>query len=532
MGIVNPHIQVHARPSITLVAKIVGLGLVDGLGLWAALVLMGDRAWGLLAALAVGLVAINLVVWVDRLFPYRYLLPGLVFMVATVVYPILYTVVISTTNYGTGHILTKQQAIAQITGRHEIVPGGRSLPFDAFRDPDGRLALLLYDEGKLLWGVLRGDPADVVVVRPLEPSEAELVDADGDGRPERVGPFEVLSRRELLQATTTLQQVVVDDGRSHFSMRSVSQFVQAAPRYRYDPSQDAIVDLKTNTVYRAVDGFFVSPEGQRLTPGFRASVGLDNYRRLFTNPQIAGPFLRVLVWTLEWAALSVVTTFTLGLFLAVLLNDPFLRFRTFYRTVLIIPYALPAFISALVWRGLYNTELGVINRWLGQLLGVQIPWLQDPFWAKVALIILNLWLGFPYMMVVSLGALQSIPSELYEAATVDGASPWQQFRWVTFPLLLIAVAPLLVASFAFNFNNFVVIYLLTEGRPPIPGAQTPAGATDILISYTYRLAFESGWGADYGLASAVAILIFFFVGTLSYFNFKWTRALEEVRQSV
>ena len=135
-------------------------------------------------------------------------------------------------------------------------------------------------------------------------------------------------------------------------------------------------------------------------------------------------------------------------------------------------------------------------------------------------------------MLINLGSLQSIPNELYEAARVDGASGWQQFWHVTLPLLLVSVAPLLVSCFAFNFNNFGVIYLVTQGRPPIPGARTPAGATDILITYTYRLAFESGSGTDYGLASAVTILIFLIVGTLSWFNFRFTGTLEEVRENV
>src|SRR5690606_10376996 len=148
--------------------------------------------------------------------------------------------------------------------------------------------------------------------------------------------------------------------------------------------------------------------------------------------------------------------------------------------------------------GLLNTEVGVINDILQGLFGIgRIPWLQNPFWARVALFLVNLWLGYPYMMIVTLGALQSIPSELYEAALVDGARPWDVLRTVTLPLLMVAVSPLLVGSFAFNFNNFNVIYLVTGGGPPMAGAQTPAGHTDILISYTYRLAFQGGQGTQF-----------------------------------
>jgi maltose/maltodextrin transport system permease protein len=215
------------------------------------------------------------------------------------------------------------------------------------------------------------------------------------------------------------------------------------------------------------------------------------------------------------------------------LNDRKLRGTKIYRTLLIIPWAIPAFISVLVWRnGMFNETYGILNRFLFQgLLGFEEPirWLSDPFWAKVSVLTVNTWLGFPYMMTVSLGALQSIPGELYEAASIDGARRWQKFWKITFPLLMVSVAPLLVGTFAFNFNNFVGIYLLTEGGPAIPGSTTPAGATDILISYTYKLAFY-GRGQDFGFASAISIIIFGLVAGFSWLNFKLSGAFEEVRR--
>jgi ABC-type sugar transport system permease subunit len=315
-------------------------------------------------------------------------------------------------------------------------------------------------------------------------------------------------------------------------MRNINYFGVYRPQYQYSRERDELLDLESGIIYQPVLGYFQAPDGTRLTPGFREIIGFHNFSKLLTNPQVTGPFIRVFIWTVQWALLSVATTFSVGLFLAILLNDPHLRLRRFYRSVLILPYAVPAFISALIWRGLFHTELGVINRVLQATIGSGVPWLQDPVWAKVALVILNLWLGFPYMMIVCLGALQSIDVEMYEAALVDGASSWQQFRHITLPLLMVSVGPLLISSFSFNFNNFSVIYLLTRGRPPIVGAQTPAGHTDILISYTYRLAFESGRGVDYGLASAVTLVIFLITGAITFFNFRFTGALEEVRKNV
>jgi arabinogalactan oligomer/maltooligosaccharide transport system permease protein len=176
-----------------------------------------------------------------------------------------------------------------------------------------------------------------------------------------------------------------------------------------------------------------------------------------------------------------------------------------------------------VWQGLLNDDFGVVNR----VFHLHVPWLFDANWAKVSVLLVSTWLTFPYFFLVSMGALQSIPGELVEAARVDGGGAWQVFRRVTLPLLLVAVAPLMIASFAYNFNNFGNIYLLTGGGPAASD-NSIAGATDILISYTYKLAFVSGKGQDYGLAAAVSILIFLVVAVIAGISFSRTRALENL----
>src|SRR5512143_472733 len=162
-----------------------------------------------------------------------------------------------------------------------------------------------------------------------------------------------------------------------------------------------------------------------------------------------------------------------------------------------------------MWCGMLTPEFGVANRFLKTMIRVAPHWTTAPFWAQVAILRVNLWLGYPYFMLVASGALQSIPSDIYEAAMIDGATGWQRFRRITLPLLLVAVGPLMIASYVFNFNNFNLIYLFIGGGPPIAGATTNAGHTDILISYVYKLAFESGGrGVQYGYASAITIIIF------------------------
>jgi len=517
--------RVADTPLPGLIAKVALLGLLNAVAIWAIFVLVGEGVYWLAIMLAAGCALIDWVFLTPRLFAWRYLIPGLIFMAAMVVYPICYTVAVAFTNYGTGHVLTKEQVIENYVARFTLQEEMPEYQTTIYRSEDGKFAVFLVGPGG---ENLIGMDGEVTALDDT----ALSIEGDRDGVPERIGPYQQLGILELFQHMSSLEALEFHFEDSVIRMRSVDRFATYAPQYHYDEELDALVDCSTGKAFIAKQGAFLAEDGEALDVGYRAPVGWSNFSRLLRSLQVSGPFLRVFVWTFEWAALSVLTTFGLGLLLAVILNDNKMKFKGFYRVLLLIPYAMPVFISALIWRGLLNTEVGLVNDVLQSLFGVWVPWLQDPFWAKVALVIVNLWLGFPYMMLINLGSLQSIPDELYEAARVDGASGWQQFWHVTLPLLLVSVAPLLVSCFAFNFNNFGVIYLVTQGRPPIPGARTPAGATDILITYTYRLAFESGSGTDYGLASAVTILIFLIVGTLSWFNFRFTGTLEEVRENV
>ncbi len=210
--------------------------------------------------------------------------------------------------------------------------------------------------------------------------------------------------------------------------------------------------------------------------------------------------------------------------MAIALNSPRLRALRFYRLLIVLPYAMPSFAMLLVWRDMFNTDFGLINNLTGQ----SINWFGNVWTARFAVLLVQFWLGYPYMFLVCLGALQSIPADMTEAAAVDGARPYQAFRAVVFPLLLVAVAPLLIASFAFNFNNFNVIQLTTAGAP-FPPDNVKAGGTDLLVSYTYRLAFTEG-GAQYGFAAAISVLIFVIVAVFSIIGFRRTAALEEINR--
>ncbi|MGE0488431.1 MAG: carbohydrate ABC transporter permease [Vulcanimicrobiota bacterium] len=250
-------------------------------------------------------------------------------------------------------------------------------------------------------------------------------------------------------------------------------------------------------------------------------VGLKNFGKILAGPELQ-TFAKVLIWTLAWAAISVMASLAIGLLLSIPLNREDLKGAKVYRTLFIVPWAIPAFISVLMWQGLLNSDQGAFNMLLQGFGQEKIAWLDDPGWARFSVLLVNIWLGYPFMMTVCLGALQSIPKEIYEAADVDGASPWLQFRALTLPLLRSALVPVLVSSFAFNFNQFTAIYLLTEGGPTVPGSE--AGATDILLTYSYKLAFDL---YQYGTACAYAVFIFLIVAALSGANFRLTGAFED-----
>ncbi|MDR9452034.1 MAG: ABC transporter permease subunit, partial [Acidimicrobiia bacterium] len=413
---------------------------------------------------------------------------------------------------------TKEQALDGLTSRVSNVPGATRYRIVVLGGDGGTgdLALLLTDESENQFlGTLDG----------LEELTSDRIQMDADGKVTGVDGYTALALRDFADRQDELSNdfsVPTDQGTIRVITATSAALYEAV--FQYDEATDTIVNIETGVTYTELDGTFVSSTGERLTPGWVAVVGWDNFTRIVTSEAIRGPFVRVFLWNYAFAILSVAFTFILGMGLALVLNHPTLRGKRLYRALLVFPYALPSFMTALVWAGMLNQEYGILN----EILGANVPWLRDPWMAKASVLLVNLWLGFPYMFLITTGALQAIPKDLNEAAYVDGATSRQAFRRITFPLLLISVAPLLIASFAFNFNNFNIVYLLNGGGPPIAGAQTPAGHTDILISYTYRLAFESGSGQDYGLASAIAILIFLMVATISAISFRQTRALEDL----
>ncbi|MBT2684268.1 sugar ABC transporter permease [Bacillus sp. ISL-37] len=252
-------------------------------------------------------------------------------------------------------------------------------------------------------------------------------------------------------------------------------------------------------------------------------VGLKNFFDLFQLESWRQTFFSVLSWTIIWTFVATTFQVALGMFLAILVNQKDVKGKAIIRTVFILPWAVPAFVSILVFAGMFNESFGAINRDILGFFGIDpIPWMTEAMYTKVALIMIQTWLGFPFIFAMVTGVLQSIPEELYEAATVDGATNFQKFKNITLPLVLFATAPILITQYTFNFNNFNIIYLFNGGGPAVSGAN--AGGTDILISWIYSLTMTS---AQYSKAAAITMLLSLIVIGVALWQFKRTKSFQE-----
>ncbi len=509
-----------------LLIRLVFLAVLDIAVAWFAYQLMSLGYFPFGAAVLIIAVGINLIILINKAYPLRWMVVGLVLMVLFTIYPIVFTVWVSFTNYGEGHLVTQQQAIAQILKMKYLPEAGQSYKWTAYRSPEGEYALWLQDAAGNGYLAKPGET-------PIQPGpgEAGVGELDEKGIPKTIEGYQRLS--VLLAATDkNLTEILFGEAGKTIQIRSPREAAELLPLYVYDLEKDAMLNQETGVAYRNLRGKFTAPNGDTLQPGFIAPIGFSNFRDFFLSPALRGPLLRVTAWNFGFAFFSLLLNFSLGLAIAVLFNEPRFPFKKIIRSLLIIPYTVPALITILIWRGMMNPQLGVINRAMNTWFGWSPPWFTDEWWAKIAILLVNLWLSYPYFMLICSGSLQSISEDYYAAAQVDGASGWQQFRYITLPLLLVAVGPLLVASFTFNFNNFNLIYLFNAGGPPIAGSPTPAGHTDILISYVYNLAFSGSRGINYGFASAITIIIFFIVGAITLFQFRYTRMWEEVSENV
>ncbi len=250
-------------------------------------------------------------------------------------------------------------------------------------------------------------------------------------------------------------------------------------------------------------------------------VGLENFNELLSwstgGTNYSATFGEILTWTLIWAFFATFTNYFLGMLVAIMINKKGIRIKKFWRTCLVMTIAIPQFISLLYVSKMFAVN-GIVNGFLMELgwISQPLPFWTDPTWARVTVIIINIWIGIPYLMLVATGILMNIPADLYESAKIDGAGVWKQYTKITLPYMLFVTGPYLLTQFTGNMNNFNVIYLLTGGGPnstmPSPGGVS-AGHTDLLVTWLFKITNQGN--TDYGLGAVVGIMVFVVVAVLS-----------------
>jgi len=297
-------------------------------------------------------------------------------------------------------------------------------------------------------------------------------------------------------------------------MYSPSKYKQEAV-FKYILILPAVIVIFAVVIYPFIYNVVLSLSNMSMThfQDWRI-VGFEQYAKVFSESVFYGVLFKTILWTL----INVFFHVVIGVFLAVLLNR-YLPGKAIFRTLLIIPWAMPQYITALTWRGMFNYEYGAINLILSNWLNMpMIEWLKDPFYAFISCLLTNIWLGFPFMMVIAYGALQSIPKELYEAAEVDGATGWQKFWKITVPYLKPVMIPAIVLGVIWTFNNLNVMWLVSNGGEP-------SDKTHILVSYVYKAAFNL---YRYGYAAALSMVIFAILLSFSIIFIRRTKAVEGV----
>lgn len=478
-------------------------------------------------------VLFNYIYLSPKAYTYRYLFPGLIGFGLFVIFPLIYTFVIGFTQYDAKHLLTHHRVKADFLTQNYIPEGSVSYRYVLYREdgkPDNyRLWLESEDEPAgtkptQLWSEpfeLTSPDTTKFSANPLSTSSADIqlnpAPTSLTGTSLQLGEI----TKPKLYIPLKTHSFITPDG-SSVKLESLRSFTTLLPLWQ-ELDNEQLKNLQSGELITANTeaGHYQNQDGQQVGFGFRTWTGMDNYKRIIEDERVKGPFIKIFIWTIIFSAASVILTFALGMVLAVLLEWESLKGRKIYRTLLILPYAVPAFLSILVFKGMFNQEAGAINEMLSSLFNIKPEWITDPKLAKAMVLMVNVWLGYPYMMLICTGVLQSIPKQIYEASSIDGSNTIHDFFKLTLPLIITPLAPLLIASFAFNFNNFNLIFLLTQGGPKMVNSTGVAGETDILVTYTFNLAFMDS-GNNYGLACAIATILFAIVGTLAWINLKMT----------
>ncbi|PSV18765.1 maltose ABC transporter permease MalF [Photobacterium kishitanii] len=515
------------------------IALVNGY----ATVLMYAQGEVAFALLTVVLTALAVYIFgSSKTYAQRYIYPGIAGMIIFIIFPLLYTVSLAFTNYSATNQLTLERTQSILEQR--TFQAGKSYKFELYK-AGGGYQIIIDDDGKLLSTGLIDFNNKSVKLKPVAEAfgNTKPIKNYNESHPVAIKLEAIVQAfgkklpiKDIVKNRSQISSLILElpDG-NEIRMSGLRKFAADYPLFTMQSDNVTLLNNQTDQLYKPnMDTGFYQPVdskgefvGEHISPGFVVDVGIDNFKRVIEDDGIKEPFVGIFIWTVVFAFLAVALTLIVGMVLACIVQWEPLKGSGLYRILLILPYAVPSFISILIFKGLFNQSFGEINMLLSSIFGIKPAWFSDPVLSRLMVVIVNTWLGFPYMMILCMGLLKSIPDDLYEASAIDGASPFQNFIKITVPLMIKPLTPLLIASFAFNFNNFVMIQLLTGGGPNMVNTSEPAGYTDLLVSYTYRIAFEGGGGQDFGLAGAIATIIFVMVAGMALLNLKFTKLSQD-----
>lgn len=445
----------------------------------------------------------------NKAYVWRYIFPSLVGVSFFILLPIMYTLGLTFTNKSNLHLLAYSQAENYFLQQSYVAEGSTSFDLTIYEDGD-LFRLGLEDNDGQLYMTSEALPLDnteeIVVSLNQILAEPALEEAE---------------RKAIITYRQPLANIQLELPNGTLLIKSkLREYSEMYPLW-LEQSPGVLENQETGLKVTAnhETGFFEKENGEYVSPGFQVNIGLDNYVRVITDSDMLKPFISIFTWTIFFSLFSVAATFMIGITLASFVQWEPIKGRGIYQLLLILPYSVPGFILMLIFKALFNQNFGQINHALDVLFQFQVAWDTDITMSKTKIMLVNLYLGYPYMFILCLGMLQSIPKDLYEASSLEGANPLINFFKITLPLIIKPLLPLLIASFAFNFNNFVLIQLLTKGQPLMLASNPPAGGTDLLVNYSYRLAFL-GDTQDYALGATISTFIFVMIGIMAVFYLK------------
>jgi ABC-type sugar transport system permease subunit len=466
----------------------------------------GFLAFGLFVGAATCFV--TLVLLRKSLTAWRWLAAGLVMAVLFTVYPILYTLYLSYTNMSGGHLLTKAQVIRRLSEQMYSPEDGGTWSFTVYQKGNDFMLLLQQDDS----------------FSTIKPGGV-LEKLDINSPPLKIDTYDRMSAAKVMQNLQVLGKL--DFGKPPLVVKVISTQEASVqlPLYNYNSNEDTFTDNRDGEVYRNVVGTYTSQSGKTLAPGFFTGIGWKNYTRFLTNTGYLKPVFGIFIWNVMFSLFSVLISFAVGLMIALLFED--LKYKRLIRTLLIVPYPIPVLVSIMVWRGLLNENMGLVTTVITNIFGSSPKFFTDTTWTRFALIMINVYLSYPYFYVLASGALKAIPKDLFEAASIDGAKSFTVVRKIILPLVMRILSPLVIASFCFNFNNFTLIWGFNAGLPAMADTAVPMGYSDLLISFIYRLGFSSSNAADYGFTASITVMLFILVALMVLFQTMNTKTIKE-----